>query len=316
MGTTRWACWLLAAVLVLVGCTTATPVDPAPPPPTTAPADRLAQRIDAFLGASKWGRYDRVTAVVVSVDGRPVVQRQTRQPEPRAEVSGVSAAVLVALVGILLERSADPATPEAGRLGTAGVRGVHRPLAELLPGPLPAELAPSGATPLHDLLVGTSLTPTAPLTAVLVAATGRPVPDLAREWLFGPLGIDPPWTPDGPAVTAGETATLAALWLDRGTAGGRQVVPAAWLDLAGRPYAETGLRRLPYAGYHQWVTRAGEYAATVFTGQDGQLVEVVPGLGLVVVVACGEDPNPDVAIPAGSESFVELVSSTILPALG
>jgi hypothetical protein len=45
-------------------------------------------------------------------------------------------------------------------------------------------------------------------------------------------------------------------------------------------------------------------------------VEVVPGLGLVVVVACGEDPNPDVAIPAGSESFVELVSSTILPALG
>lgn len=57
-------------------------------------------------------------------------------------------------------------------------------------------------------------------------------------------------------------------------------------------------------------------AAVVLTGEDGRLVEVVPGLDLVVVVGCDEDPAPGMAIPASSEAFVELVSSTVLPVLG
>ncbi|MDY7091056.1 MAG: hypothetical protein SYR96_38985, partial [Actinomycetota bacterium] len=177
-------------------------------------------------------------------------------------------------------------------------------------------LAAVAATPLHDVLTGTSADDTSALTALLTAATGRPVPDLARELLFAPLGIDPPWTGRGPEVTAEETAALAALWLDRGAAGGRQVVPAGWMDLAVRPHAETGRRVLPYAGYRQWLTRAQRHAAVVLTGADGQLVEVVPGLDLVVVVSCDEDPSPAVALPASSDAFVELVSSTVVPVLG
>ncbi len=285
---------------------TRVPVPPAPVPPGP-PAAGLADRIDAFLGASRWGRYDRVAAVRVVVDGQVLVDRRRPDlPEQRREINGVTAVVVVTLVGILLDR---------GALGTEGIGGVRRPVGELLPGPLPGPLAAVAATPLHDLLVGTSAGPTDELSALLTAASGRPVPELARELLFGPLGVDPPWTATGPAVTASELTALGALWLDRGAAGGSQVVPAAWLDLSARPHADTGRRRLPHAGYRLWLTRAGGHAAIVLTGEDGQLVEVVPGLELVVAVASEPDPDPAVARPAGSEAFVELVSSIVVPTL-
>jgi hypothetical protein len=320
---------LVALVLAAsVACTTAgappVPVpdsSPAPAPVVPGPAapdrpvpdlDGLPARIEAFLSASKWGRYDRVSAVLVRVDGRTVVdRRRPAAPEQRREVGGFTAAVLVAVAGILLDR---------GTLGTEGIRGVRLPVASLLPAAppssLPAPLAAVATTPLHDVLVGTSSEDTAALAALITAATGRPVPDVARELLFAPLGVDPPWTGRGPAVTVEEMAAVAALWLDRGAVGGRQVVPARWMDLAVRPHAETGRHWLPDAGYRQWLTRVDRHAAVVLTGEDGQLVEVVPDLDLVVVVGCDEDPAPDVAIPASSEAFVELVSSTVLPVLG
>jgi hypothetical protein len=328
--------------MVLAGCLACTtapapPIsEPAPGPARPGPVapvapvlglEGLPARIDAFLSASKWGRYDRVGAALVLVGGRTVVdRRRPTKPEERREVDGFTAAVLVALVGIVLDR-ADPAgptvttaIPPGPALGTEGVRGARRPVAALLPAPvpdpLPAALAAVADRPLHDVLVGTSVDDPAALAELLTAATGRPVPELARELLFGPLGIDPPWTGAGPAVTAAEMAAVAALWLDRGLVDGQQVVPAAWMDAGARPYAETGRRRLPYAGYRQWLTRADRYAAVVLTGADGQLVEIVPGLDLVVVVSCDEAPEPEVAIPAGSEAFVELVSSLVVPALG
>jgi hypothetical protein len=322
---TAVAALVLAGVLAAgsASCTAGEP--PAPPPVSLAPgpsggfgtpsgAAGLAARVDAFLNASKWGRYDRISAVLVLVDGRTVVDRRRPDlPDERREVGGFTAAVLVALVGIVLDRSAPAGS---GALGTEGLRGVRRPVSELVPGPLPAALAPVAATPLRDLLIGTSSDDPAALTALLTAVTGRPVPELARELLFGPMGIDPPWTATGPAVTAEELAAFGSLWLDRGAVGDRQVVPAAWVDESARPYRPTGRSRLAYAGYRQWVTRAGANAAVALTGDDGQLVEVVPALRLLVVVASDEDHRPRSAFPAGSEAFVELVSGTVVPALG
>ena len=325
---------LLLAGALLAACTAAGPPPAVPGPITPAPSrpvpqapapqaplppgpgtTGLADPIDAFLGASRWGRYDRVSAVRVVVDGQVLVDRRRADlPEQRREVSGVTAAVVVALVGIVLDR-ADPAHPVPGGLGSEGLGGVRRPVGELVPGPLPEPLAAVATTPLHDLLVGTSAAPVDELAALLTVTTGRPVPELARELLFAPLGIDPPWTAGGPALTAAELTALGALWLDRGAVGDRQVVPAAWVDLSARPHTDTGRRRLPYAGYRLWVTRAGGHAATVLTGEDGQLVEVVPGLDLVVAVTSEPDPDPEVARPAGSEAFVELVSSIVVPVL-
>jgi hypothetical protein len=322
---------LLLVGLLAAGSASCTAGEPPPPPQTTvrpgpvggiAPpgAEGLAQRVDAFLGASKAGRYNRISAVLVLVDGRTVVDRRRPDlPEERREVGGFTASVLVALVGVLLDRS-DPAGAHvaagSGALGGEGLRGVRRPIGELLPGPLPPALAPLAGTPLRDLLVGTSTDDPAPLAELVTAATGRPAPDVARELVFGPLGIDPPWTATGPRVTAAEMAAFGALWLDRGAVDGRQVVPAAWIDESTRPFLATGRPRLAYAGYRQWVTRAGGHAAVALTGADGQLVEAVPALRLLVVVASDPEPHPQNAFPAESEAFVELVSGTVVPALG
>jgi hypothetical protein len=323
------------AALVLVGllaagsasCTAGEP--PGQPTTTVRPgpgggagplgAAVLGQRVEGFFGASKWGRYDRISAFLVLVDGRAVVDRRRPDlPESPREVGGFTAAVLVAVVGVLLDRS-DPkgaALPAgAGALGTEGLRGVRRPVGELLPGPLPPSLAPLAGTSLRDLLIGTSADDPAPVADLVTAATGRPVADVAREVLFEPLGIDPAWTATGPLVTAGDLAAFGALWLDRGAVGGRQVVPAAWVDESSRPFRPTGDPRLGYAGYRQWVTRAGGYAAVALTGADGQLVEAVPALRLLVVAASDPEPHPASAFPAGSDAFVELVSSTVVPAL-
>jgi hypothetical protein len=321
---------LLLVGLLAAGSASCTAGEPPPPPPSTVRLDPsggiapgpegLARRVDAFLGASKWGRYDRISAVLVLVDGRTVVDRRRPDlPEERREVGGFTAAALVALVGVLLDRS-DPAGADvaagSGALGGEGLRGVRRTIGELLPGPLPPALAPLAGTPLRELLVGTSTDDPARLADLVTAATGRPVPDVARDLLFGPLGIDPPWTATGPRVTAVEMAAFGALWLDRGAVDGRQVVPAAWVDESTRPFRSTGRPRLSYAGYRQWVTRAGGHAAVALTGVDGQLVEAVPALRLLVVVASDPEPHPQSAFPAESEAFVELVSGTVVPALG
>jgi hypothetical protein len=321
---------LLLVGLLAAGSASCTAGEPPPPTQTTvrpgpsggiAPpgTEGLAQRVDAFLGASKWGRYDRISAVLVLVDGATVVDRRRPDlPEEPREVGGFTSAVLVALVGVLLDRS-DPAgagvAAGQGALGSEGLRGVRRPIGELLPGPLPPALAPLAGTPLRDLLIGTSTDDPGPLTDLVAAAGGRPVPDLARDLLFGPLGVDPPWTATGPRVTAAEMAAFGALWMDRGAVGGRQVVPAAWVDESTRPFKPTGRAGLGYAGYRQWVTRAGGHAAVALTGADGQLVEAVPALRLLVVVASDPEPHPRSAFPAGSDAFVELVSSTVVPAL-
>src|SRR4051794_18937770 len=95
---------LLLVGLLAAGSASCT-VGEAPPPPQVsvrpgpsggvAPpgTEGLAQRVDAFLSASKWGRYDRISAVMVLVDGRTVVDRRRPDlPEERREVGGFTAA--------------------------------------------------------------------------------------------------------------------------------------------------------------------------------------------------------------------------------
>lgn len=279
---------VVVAAVLATGCTAAPPPVVAPPRPPG-----IAERVDALFEISRSGRYEHVADVIVVVGGQAVLERHRHgRPGAKQEVDGVTGAVLATLVGVARDRGLLPRVGE--------------PLGGLLPERPEATL--------HALLVGTGDDALAPLALVLERADGRPLPELAAEWLFGPLDIDPMWTPDGRlAVDAGDMAALGALWLGRGRLHGRQVVSAAWLDTAARPYAATGTRRLPYVGYRQWLTRADRHAASVVTGADGQLLEVVPGLGLVVVVTSG---GASAAVAnAPSEAFVEMVSGLIAPAL-
>jgi hypothetical protein len=282
-----WAKALGSVVVALALATGCTAV--APPRPLG-----VAERVDALFAVSVSGRYERVADVLVVVNGKRILERHRHgSPAAGRVIDGVTGAVLALLVGAAHDRRLLPA--------------VDAPLGDLAPE------RPSST--LHGLLVGAGDTTFGPLAGVLERAGGRPLPALAAEWLFDPLGIDPRWTPDGRlAVDAEDMAALGGLLLGHGRVHGRQVISAAWLDLAARPYSVTGRSWLPYVGYGQWLTRVGGHAASVVTGAEGQLLEVVPGLGMVVVVTSGDPPAHTVA-NAPSEAFVEVVSGLIAPAL-
>jgi len=136
------------------------------------------------------------------------------------------------------------------------------------------------------------------LGALLERAAKRPVQDFARETLFAPLGIEKTgWqtTPLGTAMTGGglglatrDLATLGQLYLDGGAAGGKQVVPNAWVAESVRPHARVD-EETEY-GYLWWLrtleTSPGgkRHEAWLMQGSGGNKVAVFPKLGMVVVV--------------------------------
>jgi CubicO group peptidase (beta-lactamase class C family) len=154
------------------------------------------------------------------------------------------------------------------------------------------------------------------VAAILVRATGRSVLDYARVHLFDPLGIDtrpasePPFSqqydagsvaasfawpvdPQGLHTGAGwltlrplDLVKIGQLYLDGGRWEGRQVVPADWVrDATTQQVDSRSMGITEGYGYQWWVTRAGDDPAFLAQGLGGQRIEVVPRLGLVVVVA-------------------------------
>jgi CubicO group peptidase (beta-lactamase class C family) len=188
------------------------------------------------------------------------------------------------------------------------------------------------------------------VAAVLAEATGMSVLDYARSRLFEPLGIgtrpafeklldagnmdefvaaDFAWPVDGSGLHLGWTglklrpadlARIGQMMLDNGEWKGKQVVPADWVRESTTPQVDTISRRNQENasgnyGYQWWVTEADEEPAYFAWGGGGQLLEVVPSLSLVVVVASEiEYGQPRSAgFSAGALTF--LVDHTISPAV-
>jgi len=213
----------LAVLATTVGCT-GSPAQPAPQPPqaaspTTATATLrsnadLGRSIDVFFRENYTGSFRNVRAVLVHVDGRPVVERYYGGSAlTTSNVYSVTKSVMSMLIGIALDE---------GHLGS-----VNQTLAELLPS-YTARMAPQAkAITLRQVLtmsaglppdppspelpsssnwVATIVSrgPTQPpgrafeyssagshlLSAILAEATGQSVLDYARDKLFTPLGID------------------------------------------------------------------------------------------------------------------------------
>jgi CubicO group peptidase (beta-lactamase class C family) len=178
------------------------------------------------------------------------------------------------------------------------------------------------------------------LSAILRQATGRSTLDYARAKLFTPLGISTvpaaepvaraenrlaydrarfawPTDPQGNHVgfsflklTARDMERLGQLWLNQGRWAGRQLVSAGWVTESTTAHVDTHSTPEHY-GYQWWVTTADGHRGYAAIGYGGQLIEVVPDLDLVAVVASTDGPGA-----AGAQVYLDLVSSYIAPAIG
>ena len=134
------------------------------------------------------------------------------------------------------------------------------------------------------------------LGAVMERATGKPVPDFAREALFAPLGIEKvgwSFSPLGQAQTGGGTrfrsrdlAKLGQLSLDGGRWHGRQVIPAAWVKASTAAHVQA--TETDTYGYLWWrrdfVSGDRTFPAVFMAGNGGNKVVVVPSAKLVAVI--------------------------------
>jgi hypothetical protein len=115
---------------------------------------------------------------------------------------------------------------------------------------------------------------------VLRAATGRSIPDLMAERLIAPLGLeaDPYYLTDGEGVAFAlgglnlrlrDFARFGLMVAQEGRIGGRQVVPADWIEESTQPQAATPPGALRY-GFQWWIphdARPGEVLARGVYGQ-------------------------------------------------
>ncbi|MGZ5276265.1 MAG: serine hydrolase domain-containing protein [Caldimonas sp.] len=149
---------------------------------------------------------------------------------------------------------------------------------------------------------GTSL-----IAQALVRAEGAPLPELARQQLFEPMGIkDWEWVADlhgralaftGLRLRPRDLLKFGKLVLDKGRWQGRQLVPADWIEDSTRAHIQTGFKSpiLPdeEIGYgYQWWTGHVPWHGQRLTwsaafGNGGQRLFVLPDLDLAMVVTAG-----------------------------
>ena len=159
------------------------------------------------------------------------------------------------------------------------------------------------------------------LGVALTQASGRSLLALARDWLGAPLEIDfPPWTRDPQGfylggnnmllsplalLRFGELYRRGGLWQER------RVLGADWVEASWQPRTYSPFSRHDY-GYGWFLARAAGQRVAYARGYGGQMLYLVPDLGLTVVVT--SDPTR----PARSRGYVgdlnALLAEDIIPA--
>ena len=136
------------------------------------------------------------------------------------------------------------------------------------------------------------------VSAMLTRASGRSTHKLAQEWLAAPLGIAiPPWPRDPQGVYFGGNdmlmstrglARFGELYRNGGVVGGRRVLPAAWIEASWRPRTTSPWSGNAY-GYGWFLGEVGGHPLRFAWGYGGQMLYLVPDLGLTVVMT--SDPG-------------------------
>jgi CubicO group peptidase (beta-lactamase class C family) len=269
----------------------------------------------------------RLYSLLVLHEGEPVVEHVRSGPglSSPASLKSLSKTILSALAGIAIERGI--------------VEGTHQPLVELLGERVPEAVAPqvgeitlgnalslqaglrstSGryygawvqsddwvahaltrpmvAEPGGEMIYSTGSTHLA--GASLVAASGRSLLSLAREWLGEPLDIRiPDWMRDPQGIHfGGNQMRLSPRALARfgeayrlgGVIDGQRVIPASWIEASWTPRGRSPWSNDLY-GYGWFIDRIAGTRAYYGRGYGGQALFVIPDAALTIVVI--SDPTP------------------------
>jgi CubicO group peptidase (beta-lactamase class C family) len=131
------------------------------------------------------------------------------------------------------------------------------------------------------------------LSAILTKATKKSTHQFAQEVLAKPLGITLARWPRDPQgiyfggnemlMTPRQMIAFGELWLGRGRARGRQVVPAEWVETSCRPRTRSRWDSDREYGYGWWIQEFDDHEACFAWGYGGQYIMVFRELDLVVV---------------------------------
>jgi len=139
------------------------------------------------------------------------------------------------------------------------------------------------------------------LSAILTKATGESTWAFANEVLAKPLGFTlSPWMRDPQGIFFGgnemvmtprQMVAFGELYLRRGRAGGKQVVPEAWVDASLVPRGRSDYSDQLY-GYGWWIRELAGRQVYYAWGYGGQFIFIVPDLEMVVVTTSVPTPGP------------------------
>ncbi|AZK44901.1 serine hydrolase domain-containing protein [Paenibacillus lentus] len=136
------------------------------------------------------------------------------------------------------------------------------------------------------------------LSILLTEWTGLSAADYAKEYLFGPLGIEESvWkaAPEGHSMghiglhlTARDMAKIGQLCLQGGVWEGGRILSADWLRQSMTPLSteSPGYGRF---GYHWWTTKVHGITYAYAHGHGGQQINVIPALDSVIVFTAASD---------------------------
>lgn len=157
------------------------------------------------------------------------------------------------------------------------------------------------------------------LGAVLARASGRTLQQLAQAWLGDPLGFRvPDWPRDPQGLHFGGNdmllspralLTFGECCRQGGRHDGQQVIPEAFLREAWVPQVRSAWSGQMY-GLGWWIADAGGQRVVFAWGYGGQMVYLLPDLGVTVVMTAAADVP---RVPGQVQAMHGLLVQDILP---
>ena len=160
------------------------------------------------------------------------------------------------------------------------------------------------------------------LSAIRTRVSGRSTHQFASDVLFRPRGLTRARWPRDPQgiyfggnemlMTTRQMVAVGELYLRRGRAGGRQIVPAAWVDTSCVPRTRSRWDPDREYGYGWWIQDVGRHRACFAWGFGGQYIFVFRDLELVVAVTSSTAMSDERR--GYRRQLFDLIESHVLPA--